>query len=259
MKAYFKLELKKTLLSWKTIISMIAIIICISIPYLNKVVYELEVINGVSYFVTIYQRSYIYIFTPVIVGFIYATSIIKDKETKFLFKLLDVINVKTYYVVKIAVNAIINFVVFSVSYIILALCFILKFGLANTDPMYIPHLGPYGNIYHISKVGYIAFVILCLSISVAAFSTFILGATVAFNNKIIAYILPTFYVFLTGIFFQKLSLNNVIDFSIIKLFNLSYRPPILNSILYDLILTIAGLLLIYKYGYKKEISSCPQS
>lgn len=63
MKTYFKLELKKALLSWKTIISMIAIMICISIPYLNKVVYELEVINGVDYFVRVYQMSYIYSYT----------------------------------------------------------------------------------------------------------------------------------------------------------------------------------------------------
>ncbi|WP_291574742.1 hypothetical protein [Clostridium sp. UBA4548] len=258
MKTYFKLELKRALLSWITIISMIAIITLLSIHYLNKVVYEPEVINGVDYFVRIYQRSYIYIFTPVIVGFIYATSIMKDKDTGFLCKLLDVISLKTYYVVKIAVNAIVNFVVFSVSYIIVALCFILKFGLTNTDPMYIPHLGPYGNIYHISKIGYIAFVILCLSISVAAFSTFILGATIAFNNKIIAYILPTFYVFITGIFFNKLSINNMIYTDITKLFNLSYRLGTLNAILYDLILTIAGLLLIYKYGYKRELDSYSQ-
>lgn len=259
MKTYFKLELKRALLSWKTIISMVAIITLLSLPYLKEMNYKLEFFNGVDYFLRSYEKSYVYIFTPVIAGFIYATSLIKDKETKFLYKLLDVINLKTYYVVKIAVNAIVNFVVFSVSYIILALCFILKFGLTNTDPMYIPPLGPYGNIYHISKIGYIAFIILCISISVAAFSTFILGATIAFNNKIIAYILPTFYVFLTSIFFSMLSLNNVINFDITRLFNLSYRPEVLNAIAYDLILTIVGVLLIYKYGYKRELSSCSQS
>lgn len=257
MKTYFKLELKKALLSWKTIISMIAALILLSIPYLNEIKHPFMDRNGISYFIVIYQRSYIGIISPVIIGLIYSTSIINDMESGFFNKLLEVIDLKTYYKVKLIVNSIITFAIFAVSHGILILHLIVRFGIKYSDDKGMS-IGTFSNIYHNSKIAYVMLVILFVSISAVAFSTFVLGITTAFGKKLIAYLFPAFYVVITSVIFGSFSLNRVFNFDITRLFNLNYGAKPLNIIIYDLILTTIGLLLIYKYGYKKELSSCLQ-
>lgn len=252
MKTYFKLELKKALLSWRTIIFILITLIFLGMPYLNELNSPYVDFNGISYFVRVYQMSYIGIISPVIIGFVYATSIIKDKESGFLNKLLEVIDIKTYYLVKLIVNNIVTFLIFAISHMILILHFIIRFGLNYSDSKGMS-VGTFSNIFYNSKIVYIILVVLFVSISAAAFSTFVLGITAAFERKLISYIFPAFYVVLTSIFFGNFSINSVIDFDITRLFNLNYGARPLNIIIYDLILITLGLLLLYRFGYRRTL------
>lgn len=236
---------------------MIAALILLSIPYLNEIKHPFMDRNGISYFIVIYQRSYIGIISPVIIGLIYSTSIVKDMESGFFNKLLEVIDLKTYYKVKLIVNSIITFIIFAVSHGILILHLIVRFGMKYSDDKGMS-IGTFSNIYHNSKIAYVMLVILFVSISAAAFSTFVLGITTALGKKIIAYLFPAFYIVITSIIFGSFSLNKVFNFDITRLFNLNYGAKPLNIIIYDLVLATIGLVLIYKYGYKRELDSYSQ-
>lgn len=253
MKSYFKLELKRAIFSWRTIILTFITIIILAIPYLNETTHPaIDLDSGMGYFIRVYQMSYIGILSPVIIGFIYATSIIKDKESGFLNKLLEVIDIKTYYIVKIAVNSIVNFIIFAVSHILSILHLVIRFGLGNSDSRG-TSIGTFANIYFNSKIAYVILVVLFVGISAAAFSIFTLGITTALNKKLTAYIFPAFYIVITSIFFGVSSINSVINFDVTRLFNLNYGAKPLSIIIYDLLLTVFGVLLLYKYGYKRAL------
>lgn len=255
MRTYFKLELKKAIFSWRTITSILIILAVLMIPYLREIAYTFPGYDGVDYYIRISHFSYISFIGPVVAGLLYSTSIIKDKESGFLIKLLEVINIKTYFTVKLAVNTLITFIVFGVSHGILILYFIIKFGVHNIVVKDIGS-GAFTSIYEVSKVSYIILVLAVIALSSAAFSIFILGVITATEKKFIAYILPIFYVIITGVFFEIWSLNNVVNFNVTKLFNLitSYNTTGLDVIIYDLLLIVLGVLLLYKFGYKRSLA-----
>jgi hypothetical protein len=255
VKTYLKLELKKAIFSWKTILSIVIILALLVIPFLGENGFPHMDIDGIDYFIDILNSPYIGFIGPVIAGLIYSTSIIKDKESGFLNKLLEVIDIKTYFKIKFAVNALINFIVFAVSYGILILYLIINYGMSNKGREVIDN-GAFSSIYNISKIAYVIIVLLVISISAAAFSAFIFGVTTAINSKLIAYILPIFYAIVTGIIFQIWTLNNIVDFNVTTLFNviISHNKTGVSVIVYDLMLTLVGVLMLYKFGYKRFLA-----
>lgn len=187
MKSYFKLEFKKTIFSWRTIISSLIILASFIIPYLNELTFPYPGLDGVDYYIRINEFSYIGFIGPVIAGLIYSTSIIRDKESGFMNKLLEVIDVKTYFTVKLAINALITSIVFAVSHGIAILYLIITYGINNTAIKDIG-CGAFIGVYYVSKITYIILMLLVISLSSAAFSIFILGVTTAVGKKLIAYL-----------------------------------------------------------------------
>ena len=255
MKTYFKLEFKKAIFSVRTIISLLIILALLIIPYLGEMAFPYPGLDGVDYFIRISNFSYVGLIGPVVAGLIYSTSIIKDKESGFINKLLEIITLKTYFIVKIAVNTLIIFIVFAVSHGILIMHLIITKGVSNTVVKDIA-TGAFTSVYDVSKASYIILMLLTISLSSAAFSIFVLGVITAIEKKFIAYILPAFYVIITGILFEVWSLNTVVDFNVTELFNLTMNAHTkgLSVIVYDLILMLLGVLLLYKYGYKRILS-----
>lgn len=254
MNSYFKLEFKKAIFSRRTIICVLIILALLSIPYLEEIRFPHPGLDGVDYFIRISHFSAIGFIGPMIAGLIYSSSIVKDKESGFINKLLEVIDLKTYFKVKLAVNALITFIVFAVSHSILILYFIIKFGVNNIVVKDIGS-GAFATIYGISKIQYIIVVLLVIALSSVAFSIFVLGITTAIEKKSISYIFPVFYVIVTGICFEIWSFNNVIDFNVTELFNsiANYTTKGLNIMIYDLILVLFGILLLYRFGYKRNL------
>jgi len=255
MKTYFKLEFKKAMFSWRTIISILIILALLLIPYLEEMRYPYPGLDGVDYLIRISHFSYIGYIGPVIAGGIYSTSIIREKKSGLINKLLEIIDIKTYFTVKLAVNTLITFIVFAVSHGILILYLIINFGISNTVVKDIDS-GAFTGVYEISKIAYIILILFVISLSSAAFSIFILGVATATDNNLIAYLLPVFYVIMTGIFFEVYSLNNIVDFNVTKLFNLigNYNTKGFSVIIYDLILVLLGVLMLYKFGYKRTLA-----
>jgi len=255
MKTYFKLELKKAILSWRTIISILIILALLMIPYLKVIAFPYPGLDGVDYYIKISQFSYISFIGPVVAGLIYSTSIIKDKESGFLNKLMEVINIKTYFTVKLEINTLITFIVFAVSHGIFILYLIITKGVSNTVVKDID-ISAFVSVYNVSKILYIILILLTIALSSAAFSIFILGVVAATHKKFIAYILPAFYVIITGLLFEVWSLNTVVDFNVTELFNLTMNThtKVLSVVGYDLILMLLGVLLLYKLGYKRILA-----
>jgi hypothetical protein len=260
MKAYFKLELRKNIFSLRTIISILIILVTFIVPYLEEVKFSHPGLDGVDYFMRIHQFSYIPFVAPIVAGMTYSMSIIKDRESGFINKLLDIIDIKTYFKVKLIVNALINTFVFAVSYSISILYFIIIFGLANDYGANINNgafiMNSFIGFYQTSKVLYIIIMVLATVISSIAFSTFMLGIVTLTGRNLTAYIFPIFWVILTGIFFEIFSLNGIIDFNVIKIFYLTGNTFIddLGAIAYDLILTLLGMLVLYKFCYKRNLN-----
>ncbi|WP_252229904.1 hypothetical protein [Clostridium sp. ZBS15] len=255
MKKYLKLEFKKNMFSWRTISSILIILSVFMIPYLEEIKFPCQELDGVDYFIRLSEFSYIGFIGPIIAGIIYSTSIINDKESGFINKLLEIIDIKTYFKVKLIVNVLINFIIFAISYGICILYLIIKYGLNNirdgmTNGAFV--ISGFIGVYESSKILYIIIILLGTLISSVTFSTFVFGITTITGTKLTAYIFPIFYVILTGIFFEMWFLNSVIDFNVVKLFNLieSNTQNGINIILYNLILMILGVGLLYKSCYK---------
>ncbi|MBW6409344.1 hypothetical protein [Clostridium weizhouense] len=257
MKTYLKLEFKKNILSWRTIISILIILALFIIPYVEEIKFSYPGVDGIDYFIRIHQFSYICFIAPIIAGFIYSTSIIRDKESGFLNKLLEIIDIKTYFKVKLLVNALINSIVFTLSYGIFILYFVIIFGINNEVGENIRNgvfiMRAFIGLYETSKILYIIIILLGTVLSSIAFSTFMIGLTTAIGRKCTTYIFPIFYVILTGVFFKMWGLNNIIDFDVIKLFILTRINDTdwIGVMLYNLILIIFGVVLLYKFGYKR--------
>lgn len=260
MNAYFKLELRKNIFSLRTIISILIILVTFIIPYLEEFDSPYPGLDGVDYFVRIHQFSYIPFVAMIVSGFTYSTSIIKDKESGFINKLLEIIDIKIYFKVKLAVNALINAVVFIVSYSISILYLIINYGLINDNGANINKgaflMNTLIGFYQTSKLLYIITIVLLTVISSIAFSTFMLGLVTVTGKNLIAYIFPIFWAILTGIFFQIFSLNSIVDFNVIKLFYLTRNTRIddLGAMVYDLILILLGMLILYKFCYKRNLN-----
>ncbi|MGH4122682.1 MAG: hypothetical protein ACREV6_07120 [Clostridium sp.] len=255
MKTYFKLEFKKTIFSLRTIIFILIILTSLVIPYLQEIAFPFPGLDGVDYYIRISSFSYIGFIGPVLAGLIYSTSIIKDKESGFINKLLEIINIKTYFKVKLAVNTLITFIVFAVGHGVFMVYLIITKGVSNTVVKDIA-FGAFTSIYDVSKISYIMLMLLVISLSSAAFSIFMLGVITATQKKFIAYILPGFYVITTAILFEIWPLNNIVDFNVTKLFNLIMNNNTRGGsvIIYDLILMLLGVLLLYKFGYKRFLA-----
>jgi|GEM_PF-1402553 len=259
MKTYFKLEFKKNILSWRTIFSILIILAFFIVLYVEDIRFPYPGLDGIDYFVRIQQDSYICFIAPVIAGLVYSTSIIKDKESGFLNKLLEIIDIKTYFKAKLAVNALINSIVFALSYGIFILYLIINHGISNEVAENINRgafvMRAFIGVYETSKILYIIIIFLGTIISSIAFSTFMLGITTVSGTKHTAYIFPVFYVILTGVFFEMLVLNVIGDFNAIKLFNLTTNNVTnwIGAVIYDLILVIFGVILLFKFGYKRAL------
>jgi hypothetical protein len=255
MKTYFKLELKKAIFSWRTINSILMILALLILPYLEEIARPYPGLDGVDYYIRISHFSFIGFLGPVVAGLIYSTSIIKDKESRFINKLMEVIDIKTYFIVKLAVNTLVTSIVFAVSHGIVILYFIISFGVNSTVVKDID-TGAFASVYSISKISYIALMLLVITLSAAAFSIFILGVTTAVERKFIAYLLPISYVIITGVFFEIWSLNSQIDFNVTELFNLiiNYTTKGFSVLIYDFILVLLGVGLLYKFSYKRTLN-----
>lgn len=259
MKTYFELEFKKALFTWRVLISTIIILGLLLFPYLKESRfgrYPFPGLDGVDYYIRLSNFSYIIYYAPIVAGLIYTASIIKDKESGFFNKLLEIIDLKTYLKVKLAVNTLITFIVFAVSHGTLALYLIIKFGVSNSlaennGSGALPNA--FINIYQISKLTYIIFILLIVSLSAAAFSNLIFAVTTATEKKIFAYVLPIAYTIVTGVFFEIWSVNSVVDFNIFKLFNIvGFSTKGFNVIVYDLILVVLAVGILYLFGYKRR-------
>jgi hypothetical protein len=256
MKMYFKLEFKKALFSIKTLLSIAVILALFIFPNLKEIMYPVPQLDGVDNFIRFYSLSYIGFYGPLVAGLLYSTSIIKDKESGFLEKLLEVISSKTYFSVKVIVNSLLTYIVFAVSYGIMMLYFIIRGGIGSKAVENIAR-GAFVGVYFNSKIGYIILILIVASISAAAFSTFILGVTTAVGKRSITFILTPFYVVVTGIIFQMWFINDKINFNVTQLFNLvmDYRTSGLWVILYDIVLTLLGGFILYKFAYKRSLAN----
>ena len=58
------------------------------------------------------------------------------------------------------------------------------------------------------------------------------------------------------IFKESLTDSKLVDFNVTELFNLAMNTHTkgLNVIVYDLILMLLGVLLLYKFGYKRNLA-----
>ncbi|WP_420839233.1 hypothetical protein [Clostridium yunnanense] len=263
LNTYFKLELKRTLFSWRTIISALIIMALLVIPYLKEFVIPYKGIrfpylnpnlDGVQFYINASMVSYVGYIAPVVTALIYSTSIIKDKRSGFLEKLLKIIDIKTYFKAKVAINSLMTFLVFAFSHGIVMLYFIIVYGLKQTSEKGM-YNGAFEGIYDSSKLLYILIILLVLTISAVAFSIFMLGITTATDSRVMAYLFPAFYVVLTGVIFQALSLNVVVNFNITYLFNLIIDNSArgYSVIVYDFVLVILGIALLYQFGYKRTL------
>lgn len=254
MKTYFKLELKKAIFSWRVIISILIVLISLAIPFLEELRFPYPGLDGVDYYIRISYFSKIGFIGPVVTALIYSTSIIRDKNKGFINKLMEIIDLKTYYKVKLAVNSIVTFVVFAVCHGFMIVWLIIMHGI-NAPLAGRVNISAFPSLYDHSKILYIIIIILIVSLSSAAFSTFIFGIATATDSRLIAYIVPIFYVILTGVLFSALSLNTVVNFSIIYQFNLviANGAKVYSVIIYDLVLAIIGVALLYKFGYKRTL------
>lgn len=254
MKTYFKLELKKNLFSLKTIIISLILLASLIEPLINKISFSYPGLDGVDYYIKISHFSYIVFIAPSIIGLIYSTSIITDKKSGFLEKVLDIIDIKTYYKTKVMVNLFLTSSIFIICHGVIIVYLIFRFGVNNVPSNEI-NVVALKNIYEISKIIYIVLLLVIIGISSSAFSIFVMGLATATNRKIVAYVFPPFYMITTGILFELASINNFIDFNVIKLFNLIGfdKTTIFNVLLYDLILIILGLIIVYKFSYKKNL------
>lgn len=252
MNTYFKLEFKKTLISWKTVLATLTFISVLMIVYFDNMLYSNGRLDGLDCYIYIEKFTYIGFIAPVVLALVYSTSIIKDRNTGFMDKILEIISIKDYFKVKFIVNALITGLMFFVSQVTVVIYLIINFGIKDKIDTNITH---FSNNYNNPKIVCIILIILITTLSAVAFSTFMLGFVTAVNKKYIAFIFPLFYVVVTGIFFQALSFNVIINFNIIDLFNLimGYDTNILSVIIYDLILMMAGTMLLYKFGYKRAV------
>lgn len=255
MKTYFNLEFRKNLFSWKSIISILVIILSFLPIYLEDLRFPMVEIDGIEYFLRISSASYTFFIAPVVAGIIYSTSIVNDKKTGFMDKLLEVIDIKTYYKVKLLVNTLVSAIVLGISHGIMILYLIVFYGVKNrafTDVA----PGSFVLFGDISKISYIILIFLVIPFSAAAFSTFILGITTAVGKKFVGYILPVFYALFTGILFELWQINSFIDFNIGKLFTIGIYPnvKIFYIVIYDSIFIVVGIFLLYKFGYKRTLS-----
>ncbi|MGG7179379.1 hypothetical protein ACQPU1_17560 [Clostridium paraputrificum] len=260
MKTYFKLELKKAIFSWKTMLSIIILTTLFIAPYLKEGTSPYLELDGVDMFLRISGFSYIGYIAPVVVGLIYSTSIIEDKQSGFMDKIIEIIDRKTYFKVKLLVNSLANSIIFGISYGIVILYLIISLGISSEiqDEMLMGSFvkgSVFIGIYDISKLLYIVTIFLLVVISSVAFSTFLLAVTTVSKKKIIAYILPIFYVVLTGVFFEIWVLNGIVDFNITRLFNIAIyrRGSGIGILLYDLILMLLGIGFIYRFAYKENL------
>lgn len=260
MERYFKLELKKAIFSWRTIVSILIIMALFIVPYLHEIKYSWPGLDGIDMFIRICQFSYIGYIGPVVVGLVYATSIIRDKESGVRNKVLEIVNIRIYLVVKLLVNMLINSIVFAMSYGIFIVYLLINFGINNGNKEAIlaggfTKTGAFIGLYDFSKVLYIIVILLVTVIAASAFSTFIIGITTASKAKITAYILPIFYVIFSGIVFEVLKLNNINNFNVIKLFNLVSNSGTsgFGVLFYSLILIVLGIGLMYKFEYKRDL------
>lgn len=255
MKIYFKLELKKALLSWKSAISILIILVTFAIPYLDEVHFQVYDLDGIEYFLTIMSKSLNFIVAPIITGIIYSTSIIKDKDTGFIDKLLELIDIKTYFKVKLTVNALVSFSVLILGYGLVILYFIIVYGVKNSFFLGVPP-GAFLLFGNFSKLSNIIFIFLIIPIVSVAFSTFIFGITTVTDKKFIGYILPIFYSILIEILSEMWQMNSVIDFNIGRLFNegLYSNAKLFNIIIYNSMLALVGIFLLYRFGYKRILA-----
>lgn len=259
MKTYFKLELKKNIFSLKTFIIILLLLVTLMAPLIKEISSPYPGLDGIDYYIRISGFSYIGFLAPSIIGLIYSTSIITDNESEFLDKILKIINIKTYYKAKLAVNIVLTSSIFMFFHGVVIMYLISRFGVNNIPSKEI-NVFALKNIYELSKLAYILLMLIIIIVSSAAFSIFIMAITTATNKKIVAYVFPPFYMITTGILFEIASLNGFIDFNIIKLFNLIIYNNInvLNVFLYDLILIILGLLILYKFSYKRTLRNGAQ-
>lgn len=261
MKIYFKLELKKAIFSWRTVVCTLILIALFMVPALQRTFLPWPGLDGVDSFIRLSHFSYIGYIAPVIAGLIYATSIIRDKESGFMDKLMEIITVKTYFIVKLIVNIIITAVVFAISYGVIILYLFISYGVSNGNNSAglkgeVVKESAFIGIYDISKVLYIIAIFLVVIISSVAFSTFMIGITTASKKKLTAYIFPIFYVILTGILFEGWFLNGSINFNVTNLFNVVINRATdgISMLVYDLILMLLGVGLIYRFGYKRALN-----
>ncbi|GFZ32987.1 hypothetical protein CSC2_35130 [Clostridium zeae] len=253
MKTYFKLELKKAIFSWRIMLSILIVLASLAIPFLEELRFPYPGLDGVDYYIRISHFSYIGYIGPVVTALIYSTSIIRDKDRGFINKLMEIVDLKTYYKVKLAVNSLVTFMVYAICHGIMIVWLIIMHGVKAPSAERL-NSGAFTSLYDHSKILYIVVILLIVSLSSVAFSTLIFGIATATESKLAAYIVPVFYVILTGVFFSALSLNTVINFNIIYLFNLVIDNHTGYSvIIYDLVLAIIGVALLYKFGYKKTL------
>lgn len=254
MKTYFKLELKKNLFSLKTIIISLILLTSLIEPLIKKISFSYPGLDGVDYYIKISHFSYIVFIAPSIIGLIYSTSIITDKKSGFLKKVLDIIDIKTYYKTKVMVNIFLTSSIFIICHGVIIVYLIFRFGVNNVPSNEI-NVVALKNIYEISKILYMALLLVIIAISSSAFSIFVMGLATATNRKIVAYVFPPFYMITTGILFDIASVNEFIDFNVIELFGIIIYNSVnvINVILYALILIILGLILLYKFSYKKNL------
>lgn len=115
MKTYFKLELKNALISWKTVLCIFINLALFMIPYLGERAYPYPDMDGVDYFIRISHFSYVGYIALIVLFLVYSASIIKDKESWFMNKILKIISTKAYFGIKFLINTIITACIFPVS------------------------------------------------------------------------------------------------------------------------------------------------
>lgn len=197
--------------------------------------------------------SFLPLMAPIIACIPFANSYIIDLDSGILNYLYVKIDRKKYFLTKLTVNALISGTVFLIVQALFLVVLIAVYGI-NGNRIETP--GAFSSIYYSSKIAYAVFLLIMSFIYGVVFSTLALGISAAIHNKYLTVIIPFIYGIITGTIFEVSGLNKVFDLNIVILFDISYRKYVnnLNVVIYDVVLFLAGLFLLFYFGVKKVMN-----
>lgn len=254
MYKYFKVELKRAVYSKNTLFAAVLVFILLVIPAYKESINPWPNEDGIDFFIRIgayLPTSYLPLLAPIIACIPFSNSYILDKASGFSKYIYPKLEVKRYLTIKLLVNAIVSGVTLFIPQMIMLTILLIIRGINSNK---IEMVGAFSIIYSNSKIAYILILLIVQFVFGAVFSTFALGISSINENKYLTIIIPFIYVIITGTVFEILGLNNIFNFNVVTLFDISYyaKMTISNVVIYDALLFSIGNALFYYFGMKRS-------